>query len=115
MILKPFPVYNSTPPPVVKSSLKAITRFDFSGLNPVVTGSITEATHTISLTVPTGTDVTTLVPDIDISDKATISVVNGPVLTKPYGAQDFTSSVTYTVTAEDGTSVSYVVVTVSSS
>jgi hypothetical protein len=45
--------------------------------------------------VPYGTDVTALVPDIEVSDKATIEPGSGE-------EQDFTDSVYYVVTAEDG-------------
>lgn len=50
----------------------------------------------ILITVRDGTDVSSLVPEIEISDSATISPASGV-------AQDFTSPVIYTVTAEDGT------------
>jgi len=57
---------------------------------------IDELWHTVSIEVPYGTDLTALVPTIEISDRATIfpgSAVPG----------DFTAPLTYTVLAEDGT------------
>jgi hypothetical protein len=54
----------------------------------------TKSGTTFTFTYPKGTVVTSLTPTIVVSEKATVS---------PTGAQDFTNSVTYTVTAEDGT------------
>ncbi len=48
--------------------------------------------HTVSILVELSTDLTNLNPTISVSDGAMIS---------PMGAQDFSSTVTYTVTAED--------------
>ena len=80
------------------SSEKAITAFSFA--SPAATGVITEADHTIAVTVPYETDVTALVPTIVVSADATVS---------PEGAQDFTNPVTYTVTAQNGSIQNYVV------
>jgi len=82
------------------SDAKAITSFDFS--SPAATGTIDEAAKTVSLTVPSGTDVTALVPTIVVSAKANVRPASGV-------AQDFSSPVTYTVTAEDGTTQTYIV------
>lgn len=82
-------------------SSKAINAFDFKGLNPNVTGTINEAGKTISLTVPYGTDVTSLVPTITHTGTS-ISPDTGVV-------QDFTSPVEYTVAAEDGSTQKYTV------
>jgi len=85
-----------------KSSEKKIISFRFNDFpNPVI-GVIDESARTISPTVPSGTNVTALVPTIEISSKATISPASGV-------AQNFTNAVTYTVTAEDGTTQQYVV------
>ena len=89
-------------PPVILSSLKSITGFSLKGLNPEVIGTINETDHTVSLSVPYGTDVTNIVPTITISDKASINPNNNI-------AQNFTSPVTYTVTAEDNSIQNYVV------
>ncbi len=56
----------------------------------------------LSIVFPALSDVTKLVPTIDVSDKATIEPKSGV-------AQDFTNPVTYTVTAEDGSKKEYVV------
>lgn len=65
-------------------------------------GIIDAANHTVTLTMPASTDVTKLTPAITISDKATISPATGV-------AQDFTSPVTYTVKAQDGSTQAYTV------
>jgi YVTN family beta-propeller protein len=83
------------------SSNKAITAFAFNGLSPAVTGSINESNHTVSLTVPSGTSVTSLVPAITITG-ASISPNTGV-------AQNFTNPVTYTVTAADASTQEYTV------
>src|SRR5690606_29105598 len=72
-----------------------------SGLNPEVTASVSQDKKTISAIVPVNTDVTALVPTIVVSEKATVSPAPGV-------ATDFTNSVTYTVTAEDGSAQQYV-------
>jgi len=78
---------------------KAITAFNIA--TPYTTGVITEGTRTIAITVPYGTDVTSLTPTITYKGKS-ISPASGV-------AQDFTSPVTYTVTAANGSSQAYVV------
>ncbi|MGI6534803.1 MAG: S-layer homology domain-containing protein [Peptococcia bacterium] len=89
---------------VALDSAKAITGFSFTltELGPeaqVVEGIINETAKTITVTVPFGTDITSLTPTITHSG-ANIS----PAAETP---QNFTDSVTYTVTAEDGTSAEY--------
>ncbi len=94
---KPTPV---TPPASTKSAMKDITKFTFAALNTAVDATIDATAKTISATVPSGTDVTKLVPTITISDKATISPATGV-------AQDFSKEVSYTVSAEDASTVVY--------
>jgi len=80
------------------SSEKAITSFNFilnTTLSPEIVGIIDEASHIITLNVPYGTGVNNLVPLIVVSAKATID----PDSTIP---RDFTTPVTYRITAEDG-------------
>ncbi|MEA1898474.1 MAG: DUF5018 domain-containing protein, partial [Bacteroidota bacterium] len=62
--------------------------------------------HTIAIEVATGTDVTALKPILSLSEDA--KVTPDTSLT-----QDFTSPVTYTVTAEDGTTTQDWIATVS--
>lgn len=81
------------------SSDKSITQFDFT--SPFAVGSIDELLHTIDITVPFGTDVTTLTPLIQISG-LTVSPASMVM-------QDFTSPVIYNVTAQDSTTQDYTV------
>jgi hypothetical protein len=90
-------------PDEVKSSEKKITTFNFSAVTPVVVGVIDEVTKKINLTVPNGTNVTSLVPTIQLSSKSTVSPASGE-------AQNFANPLTYTVTAEDGSMQAYSVV-----
>jgi hypothetical protein len=78
------------------SSAKAITSFTISG-----SGSVNGDVHTVTVTLPSGSAVTALSPTIIITG-ASVSPASG-------SAQDFTTPVTYTVTAEDGTTQSYTV------
>ncbi|MBN1314356.1 MAG: putative Ig domain-containing protein [Anaerolineales bacterium] len=77
---------------------KAILSFNI----PTGTTVINEAAKTITVTMPPGTDASGLVPTITVSPFATINPLSGVV-------QDFSSAVTYTVTAQDGSTQEYVV------
>lgn len=77
---------------------KAITAFDF----PQGQGVIDETNHAISVSVPSGIDVTNLAPAMTISTGASVSPASGV-------AQDFTNPVIYTVTAVNGTTQKYTV------
>ncbi|RUT31540.1 hypothetical protein EJP77_09060, partial [Paenibacillus zeisoli] len=68
---------------VAPNPAKAITAFDFGALN--VTGTVDEVAKTVALTVPYGTDVTSLTPTITHTG-ASISPNSGE-------AQDFSSPV----------------------
>lgn len=78
---------------------KAIT--DFSFTNPSATGTVDEGNKTVAITVSYGTNLTSLVPTI-IHTGLSISPNTGV-------AQDFSNSVTYTVTAEDSSTQEYVI------
>jgi hypothetical protein len=83
-----------------KSSEKSIKSFSVvSGITPIA-GIINDFMATVSLTAPSGADVTSLTPTIIVSDKATID----PTSLAP---QNFTNPVTYKVTAEDGSIRNY--------
>jgi len=113
MILQPYPVYNSNsvpdpniepepdPTPIL-SSEKLITTFNFEGLTPNVIGEINNTDNTIKLTVPYDTVITSLSPTIIVSEKSSVLPANSTV-------QDFTNPVTYTVKAEDDSTLMYVV------
>jgi hypothetical protein len=90
-----------------KSSAKAITEFKIT--SPVVaTGVITEATHTIAITVPYNTSVINLVATFKTSAGASVKI---GTTTQESGttANSFASAVTYTVTAADASNVDYTV------
>jgi hypothetical protein len=82
------------------NTAKAITGFSFT--NPNAEGSINEDDKTINVMVPYGTDPMHLTPTITVSPEATVNPNSGQ-------AQDFTNSVMYTVTAQDGSSKQYTV------
>ena len=83
-----------------QSGEKQIVSFEVTVDGEVRAGSIDETNHTVSLTLPAGTDVTALAPLVTVSEKATLSPASGT-------ARDFTAPVTYTVTAEDGSAQEY--------
>lgn len=80
----------------------AILSFRFEDLDPPVNGVVNAGDFTVAAEVPNGTDLTTLVPTIVLSDKATSSPESGV-------ATDFTDPVTYTVTAQDESTQDWVV------
>ena len=84
-----------------KNTEKAILTFAFSDMSPAVDASISGTA--ISASVPFNVVVTALVPTITLSDgRATVSPASGV-------AQNFTNPITYTVTAQDGTTQKYTV------
>ena len=83
-----------------KSSEKQLVSFVFSTLSPVVRAAIDQTTKKITATLPTDARLTALVPTVTVSAKATVAPASGTV-------QNFTAPVSYTVTAEDGSSQIY--------
>jgi hypothetical protein len=83
-----------------KDDAKQIIAFSF--VSPQATGVINESAKTITVDVPAGTDVSKLMPTIEVSEKAKVSPSSGVV-------QNFTTSVKYIVTAEDGSIATYTV------
>ncbi|MCK0189465.1 leucine-rich repeat domain-containing protein [Arenibacter sp. F20364] len=98
------PVKQQKPiPETVKSSEKQITDFRFTGIdnNGVkvdIPGEIDEQAKAIATKMPSGTEITALEPVLEIPDAAVY---------EPLGPQDFSTPINYTVTAEDGTSRTY--------
>jgi hypothetical protein len=88
---------------VKESSEKQILNFSIA--SPAVEGVINESAKTIVVNMPVDTDLTALIPVITVSEKASVNPASGIV-------QDFTSSVTYVVTAEDGSTANYIVTVV---
>jgi hypothetical protein len=89
--------YNDWVPPP-PSTAKAITGFRFT--SPETAGSINEGDKSITVMVPYGTNPVNLTPTITVSPEATVTPRSGQ-------AQDFTNPVTYTVTAQDGSTEEY--------
>jgi len=95
------------------SSSKAITAYSFVGF-PGYAGTINEPAKTIEVTLPFGTDVTNLIATFTTT--GTGVRVGSAVQTSGTTPNNFTSPVVYTVTATDGSTVTYTVnVTVASS
>jgi len=84
-----------------KSSEKQILAFGFASTVPTVTAIVDQNLHTITATVPSGSDLTALVPTITVSAGATVNPSSGAV-------QNFTLPVVYTVTAEDNSQATYI-------
>ncbi len=82
------------------SSNANISTFSFT--TPSATGTVNTTDHTVSITVPDGTDLSSLTPTITLSQGATISPASGT-------AQNFSNPVVYTVTAEDASTQTWTV------
>ena len=67
-----------------------------------VSGTISQTAGTIKITLPYGTDLTSLKPEITVKNAKSVSPASG-------AAVNLTAPVTYTVTAEDGTTKTYTV------
>ena len=95
---------------VAASPAKAITAFSLAG----VVGTINETGKTIAVTMPYGTDVTSLVATFTTTGASV--KVGSTVQVSGTMANNFTNPVIYTVTAADGTTQDYTVtVTVAAS
>ncbi|MEI8216677.1 MAG: Ig-like domain-containing protein, partial [Eubacteriales bacterium] len=88
------------------SSAKAITSFGFN--SPSVAAVVNESAHSIAVTVPYGTNITALVANFANSPLSNVKV-GAVTQTSGVTANDFTSSVSYLVTAQDATTATYVV------
>jgi len=99
----PLPTTTTTPTPTPLSSAKAITAFSLNG----VAGTINETGKTIAVAMPSGTNVTALVATFTTTG---VSVEVGSTLQETgTTANNYTSPVIYTVTAEDATTQNYTV------
>lgn len=87
---------------------KKILSFSFAGLNPAVIGLIDENAKTIGLTVPAGTDITSLVATFSLSNGASASI-GGVEQISAVTANNFTNTVIYTVRAGDNTTIDYAI------
>ncbi len=88
---------------VAKNAPKEITGFSIGSY----AGVVNEFDHTISVTVPKGTDVTNLIATFSQSGSSV--EVGSTVQTSGTTANDFTNPVIYTVTAADGNTQDYIV------
>lgn len=96
-----------------KSSAKSLLTFALlKASNPIpVDSQGTIGGTAVEVFLPPGTPVTVLKPTFTASDKATVAI-SGMVQSSGESAVDFTSPVSYVVTAEDGTSQAYTVTVV---
>ena len=91
-------IYTATVNIAPPSSKKAITAFSFPTI-PSAVIEINESVKTINVIVPYGTDITSLEP----------AITHTGVSYSPTGAQNFSTSKIYTITAEDGSTQNYTV------
>ena len=83
-----------------------ITAFTFAGQKEGTTAEISENdTYTVDAVAEWNVDLTAIAPVVTISNAATVAPESGDV-------QNFTTPVTYTVTAEDGTTTHAYIVTI---
>ena len=90
----------------VKSAKKEILTFNFDGLTPPVKGVVWDSL--VTLEVPFGTSLTDLVATFTLKDSASLSV-GGTAQISGQTANSFASPVSYLITAEDGSTKTYVV------
>ena len=88
---------------VALSTAKALTSYSLNG----ITGSINESAKTIGVVMPFGTSVTDLVATFSTTGNAV--TVGGVAQLSAITSNNFTSPVSYLVTAADGSSESYTV------
>ena len=88
----------------VLSSEKSLLAFSF--IAPEVTASIDEENKAISVTVPFGTDLLALVAKFSLSTNASLKI-GDTAQSSRITANNFTSDVTYTVIAQDGSTANY--------
>jgi probable HAF family extracellular repeat protein len=90
---------------IAPNSAKAVTAFSFA--SPAATGTINEAAKTISVTVPFGTNVTSLIATF--STTGALVTVGSVTQVSGVTANNFTNPVAYVVTAADSSTVTYTV------
>jgi hypothetical protein len=91
---------------VAANTAKAMTAFSFAGYSGAL-GTINESAKTIAVTVPFGTDVTTLMATFTSTG---VSVMIGTTVQTSAGtANSFSGPVSYIVTAADASTATYIV------
>jgi len=103
----------SPSPAPIPSSAKEITSYKFeaatnAALDSDVTGTVDSGAHTIALTVPYGTTLTTLVATFELSASASAKI-GSTIQASGTTDNNFTNPITYTITAEDGSARDWVV------
>ncbi|GGG72036.1 cadherin-like beta sandwich domain-containing protein [Paenibacillus radicis (ex Gao et al. 2016)] len=91
---------------IASNTEKELMSFSFAGLTPAVTGAISG--NNVTLTVPYGTDVSALVATYSSSAGSTVKIGNSAQVSGAT-ANNYTSPVVYTVTAQDGSAQDYTV------
>ncbi len=84
----------------VLSAENDIIRFSFSGHS--ATSEIDIENHLVTIELPMGTDISTMIPEIAVSEGASIDPASGEAI-------DFTNPVSFMVTAEDGSQQSWTI------
>jgi hypothetical protein len=87
---------------LTQNSNKLIISFNLL-LNPKVIGIIDETNSTVTLNVPYGANIKKVLPEVVVSPGDTLSPISGM-------PQDFTTPLTYKVTAQDGSIQNYKVI-----
>jgi uncharacterized repeat protein (TIGR02543 family) len=88
----------------VNSNVVSVSAFSFNSLTPNVTGIVDNTLRTVSLSVPSGTNLTALVATFTLSAGTTAAIAGTPQVSGQT-ANNFTSTVTYVLTSQDGTAV----------
>jgi uncharacterized repeat protein (TIGR02543 family) len=88
----------------VNSNVVSVSAFSFNSLTPNVTGIVDNTLRTVSLSVPSGTNLTALVATFTLSAGTTAAIAGTPQVSGQT-ANNFTSTVTYVLTSQDGTTV----------
>lgn len=91
------------------SSENEMTYFAFEGFSPDIIGVVNQASQTVSLTLPNGTDRTALVATFTTSALTTVRIQNLGIQQSGLTVNDYTNPMTYEVYAQDGTQKNYVV------
>ncbi|MGL1887452.1 MAG: FG-GAP-like repeat-containing protein [Reichenbachiella sp.] len=109
--------YNSSTVSVFRNSIETASSIEtevtsFSLTAQTGAATIDATNHTVDIEVANGTVVTGLIPTFELSTGAT-ATVSAAAQVSGTTANDFTSAVTYTVTAEDGSTTQDWTVTVS--
>ncbi|HYF82519.1 MAG TPA: hypothetical protein VEB00_05780 [Clostridia bacterium] len=93
--------------PLTDLNISSMAEYAFEGLNPTVKGIIDEASSTIKLSAPEGTDLTNLVASFTYIGKSV--QVRETAQYSGITANNFNEIVKYVITAHDGSTTGYTV------